>query len=158
MGVVMGGGGFSFFFLFFFDGVWEWGVLWLKVFIVGDSIKIGIKLWPAPQISEHWPTIILGRLITIIIWLIRPGVASDFIPKDGIAQECNTSFEVINIRVGVEVGTIRLLDTVSVRIFIDWDKEDVIFISIKLEYSYAQYHWNPIVLIDKIVLMFSSIM
>lgn len=53
----------------------------------GDSRKIGINLWPAPQISEHWPTIILGCLMIIMIWLIRPGVASVLIPRDGIVHE-----------------------------------------------------------------------
>ena len=67
----------------------------------GDSRIIGINLCPAPQISEHCPIIILGWLIKIEIWLIRPGVASALTPKDGMVHEWITSLEVINIRVGV---------------------------------------------------------
>lgn len=55
--------------------------------MLGDSKKIGMNLWPAPQISEHCPIKTPGRLIKIIIWLIRPGMASDFTPKDGIVHE-----------------------------------------------------------------------
>lgn len=73
----------------------------MNLFIVGDSIKIGIKLCPAPQISEHCPSINPGRLIKIVNWLIRPGVASDLTPNEGMVHECNTSFDVIIIRVGV---------------------------------------------------------
>jgi hypothetical protein len=87
--------------------------------MVGDSKKIGIKLWPAPQISEHWPTRMLGRLIKIITWLMRPGTASDFTPMDGIVHEWITSFDVISIRVGVILGIINLFEVIIVRILFD---------------------------------------
>jgi hypothetical protein len=34
----------------------------IKFFIEVISIEIGINLWFAPQISEHWPKYIPGRL------------------------------------------------------------------------------------------------
>jgi len=67
--------------------------------IFGVSKIMGINLCPAPQISEHWPMKILGRLGFIKIWLIRPGIASTFTPDEGIVQEWITSFEVISSRV-----------------------------------------------------------
>lgn len=56
-------------------------------FDVGTSIMIGMNLCPAPQISEHCPTIMLGRFIIINVWLIRPGMASTFNPNAGRAHE-----------------------------------------------------------------------
>jgi len=98
-----------------------------------------------------------GRLVIIISWLIRPGVASAFNPKDGIVQECNTSFEVTIIRVGVIIGITKLFDVDWVRILSDLNNMDVIFFVRMLEYSYDQYHWKPIVLIVMMGLRFSSI-
>lgn len=62
------------------------------------SNEIGINLWFAPQISEHCPKNIPGRLIKILPWLIRPGSASILIPKDGIVHEWITSVDVVKIR------------------------------------------------------------
>lgn len=51
------------------------------------STAIGIKLWLAPQISEHWPKYTPVRDVARGIWLRRPGTASTFTPSDGTAQE-----------------------------------------------------------------------
>lgn len=51
------------------------------------SAAMGIKLWLAPQISEHWPKKTPVRDVASGIWLSRPGTASTLTPKDGIAQE-----------------------------------------------------------------------
>lgn len=97
---------------------------------------MGINLWPAPQISEHCPTKILGRLIINIIWFIRPGLASDLTPNDGIVQECSTSFEEIIIRIGVEDGKTKLFNDDSVRIFNEFIiVEEIFCILTKLGYS-----------------------
>lgn len=80
---------------------------------------MGINLWPAPQISEHCPIIIPGRFDIIVIWFIRPGVASAFIPREGIVHEWSTSFDVISIRVGTIEGITKLLEVVWSRILSD---------------------------------------
>lgn len=129
----------------------------MKFLIEVASKEIGINLWPAPQISEHCPIKVLGRLIISIIWFIRPGVASALIPKEGIVQECSTSFDVTIIRVGVWIGTIKWFE-VSIRRFeLDLMIREEKFISLRFEYWYAQFHWNPILLIEINGLMFSSI-
>lgn len=79
------------------------------------SITIGIKLWLAPQISEHWPKNSPGRLISNLIWFNRPGIASIFFPKDGIAHEWITSEDETIIRSWVFIGIIILLSTSSNR-------------------------------------------
>ena len=40
----------------------------MKAFPEIDSITIGIKLWLAPQISEHWPKKIPGRWLINLTW------------------------------------------------------------------------------------------
>lgn len=67
---------------------------------------MGINLWFAPQISEHWPYIKPGRLIKIDDWFKRPGTASTFTPIEGIAQEWRTSEDVIINRTWVLNGKI----------------------------------------------------
>lgn len=109
--------------------------------MLGDSIIMGIKLWPAPQISEHCPIRIVGRLIINEIWFNRPGVASAFTPKEGIVHEWITSFDVINIRVGVIGGTIILLDVFNRRVLLDGENIELNFMLDKFGYSYDQYHW-----------------
>ena len=98
------------------------------------SREIGINLWPAPQISEHCPINIPGRLIMSITWFIRPGVASALTPKEGIVHECKTSLDVITIREGVCTGRTKWFE-VSIRRF---DKDLIIredkFKSLRLEY------------------------
>lgn len=70
---------------------------------------MGMKLWFAPQISEHWPENSPGRLMEKEIWFRRPGTASVFTPRDGIVQEWRTSAAVIRTRVCVFMGrTVRL--------------------------------------------------
>ena len=83
----------------------------IKFLIEVDSIIIGINLWFIPQISEHCPKNIPGRIIKINVWFIRPGTASILIPKDGIVHEWITSFDVVNIRIGVLKGKIIRLST-----------------------------------------------
>ena len=65
----------------------------MKFFILIDSIEIGIILWFIPQISEHWPNIIVGLLINIEFWLIKFGIASILKFIDGIVHEWITSIE-----------------------------------------------------------------
>lgn len=72
----------------------------IKLSILVLSRQIGIKEWYAPQISEHWPKYNPGRNAINVIWLIRPGVASILIPKEGIVHEWITSNEVVNNRIG----------------------------------------------------------
>lgn len=80
------------------------------------STQIGIKLWFAPQISEHWPYINPGRLMYKLTWFKRPGVASALTPKDGIVHEWSTSMAVINIRIWELNGMTERLSTSSKRI------------------------------------------
>lgn len=65
----------------------------------------------APQISEHCPKNKPGRLIKEKIWFKRPGIASIFIPKEGIVQEWITSIEEIRKRVLILKGIISRLST-----------------------------------------------
>jgi len=58
-----------------------------------------MKLWFAPQISEHWPNMMPGRLIKNETWLSRPGTASAFTPREGTVHECNTSAAEIKHRI-----------------------------------------------------------
>lgn len=123
-----------------------------------DSRVIGINLWPAPQISEHCPTMMLGRLIMIDSKFIRPGVASTLIPKDGIVHEWITSFDVTIIRIGVLIGSIRWLEVSINRIIYLLFNVELKMLFFMFEYSYLQNHWNAIVLIDMIGWVISSIM
>lgn len=78
-------------------------------------MKIGIKEWLAPQISLHWPTIIPQRLTNDEICLIRPGVASILIPRDGIVHEWITSSDEIRNRIEHLIGIIKWLKVWSKR-------------------------------------------
>lgn len=110
-------------------------------------MRIGIKLWFDPQISEHWPVNIPGRLIKIFNWFKRPGIASALIPKEGIVHEWITSLDEVIIRTGDKNGIINLFEVLKRRIFIFCSiKESISKSNISL-YSYDQYHWCPIVLI-----------
>lgn len=95
---------------------------------------MGINLCPAPQISEHCPIKVLGRLIINIIWFIRPGVASALTPNDGIVHEWRTSFDVMIIRVGVWIGMIKWFDVSIKRFVLDLMIKEEKFISLRLEY------------------------
>ena len=119
---------------------------------------MGINLCPAPQISEHCPTMILGRLIIRNIWLIRPGIASTLTPSDGMVYEWITSFDVTNIRVGVLIGIIKWLEDSIKRKLLFLVTIELNFNFDNSEYSYDQCHWNPIVLIDSAGFTLSSIM
>lgn len=114
---------------------------------------MGINLWFAPQISEHWPKNNPGRYANNIIWLIRPGVESILIPNDGIVHEWITSVDVVIIRIGILNGIITRLSTSNKRnrfndsyVFVIYESNSV---SGKSGYSYDQYHWWPIALIVK---------
>lgn len=130
-------------------------------FLIGTlSIIMGINLWLTPQISEHCPNIIPGRLILNLPWLIRPGVASILIPNDGIVHECNTSAADTRIRICVFMGKIIRLSTSNNRnsllLFNGFIYESNSKL-LKSEYSYLQYHWCPIALTVNIGLLISSI-
>jgi len=58
-------------------------------------IAIGINPWFTPQSSLHCPKKVPVLVINNEVWFNRPGHASTFIPKEGIAQLCSTSAEVI---------------------------------------------------------------
>lgn len=64
-----------------------------------------------PQISEHCPKKIPGRFMIIDVWLIRPGIESILIPKEGIVQEWITSIDEISIRILLLKGIINRLST-----------------------------------------------
>lgn len=134
-----------------------------------DSITMGINLWLAPQISEHWPKKIPGRCLINFTWLIRPGTASAFTPSDGTVQECNTSADEIKRRTWVLNGIIVWLSVSSKRNIFDsisWlgiiyasnSKKEVFPVNQKSEYSYLQYHWCPIAFKVKDLSMDSSSM
>ena len=127
----------------------------MKAFPEIDSITIGIKLWLAPQISEHWPKKIPGRWLINLTWLMRPGTASAFTPKEGTDQACKTSAEEINIRTWVLNGIIVWLSVSKSRnilvspsvlgiMYESNSKKDCFPENQKSEYSYLQYHWCPI--------------
>jgi len=134
----------------------------LKLEKLVDSTTIGINLWLIPQISEHWPKYSPGRFINNIVWFRRPGVESILMPKEGIVHEWITSMEVVKIRIGKLNGRIQRLSTSKRRnsLGISWlvgiikesnSKDE------KSEYSYLQYHWCPIVLIESLLLWISSV-
>ena len=75
------------------------------------SITIGIKLWFAPQISEHWPKNNPGRLIKKFNWFNRPGVASTLTPNEGTVHEWSTSVAVTKIRIWLFIGRTTRLST-----------------------------------------------
>lgn len=127
-----------------------------------DSITIGINLWLVPQISEHWPKNKPGRFIINIVWFRRPGVESILIPKDGTVQAWMTSIDVVRIRIGKLNGRIHRLSTSRRRnsLVCSWlvgiiKESNSIFM--KSEYSYVQYHWWPMVLIESLLLWISSV-
>jgi len=70
-----------------------------------------------------------------MIWFIRPGIASIFIPIFGIVQEWITSFDVIIARTGVIIGRTILLDVFINRVMSFSLKLDIIFRFLKFEYS-----------------------
>lgn len=81
------------------------------------SITIGIKLWFAPQISEHCPKKTPARRAEKLIWLMRPGHASILRPNTGILQEWRTSVDLTIKRISVLIGIISRLSTSSNRKF-----------------------------------------
>lgn len=70
-----------------------------KCFNGTASTTMGIKLWFAPQISEHWPKNTPVRDVANGSWFSRPGMASTLIPNDGMVHECRTSSAVTTTRV-----------------------------------------------------------
>lgn len=134
----------------------------MKFLKLVDSITIGINLWLIPQISEHWPKNSPGRFINNIDWLSRPGVESILIPRDGTVHAWITSIDVVKIRILNCRGKIHRLSTSSRRnslIFswLVWIIKESNFILWKSEYSYLQYHWCPIDLIDNFLWLISSV-
>ena len=127
-----------------------------------DSMTMGINLWLIPQISEHWPKNRPGRFINSMVWFNRPGVESILIPKEGTVHAWITSKEVVKIRMGNLYGRIQRLSTSKRRN--SWGKSWFVGIinesnstEEKSEYSYLQYHWWPIALIDSLLLWISSV-
>ncbi|KRY03010.1 hypothetical protein T03_2723, partial [Trichinella britovi] len=58
----------------------------LNAEIVVNSIVIGMNLWFTPQSSEHCPYMIPGSVDSVVVELMRPGIASILIPSDGIVH------------------------------------------------------------------------
>ena len=69
-----------------------------------NKTRIGINEWFVPQISEHCPEYSPTRLENKNNWFNRPGKASTFTPRDGIAQEWITSADEISERIRLFVG------------------------------------------------------
>lgn len=133
----------------------------IKFFIEVISIEIGINLWFAPQISEHWPKYIPGRLEEEKHWFNRPGIASIFKPKDGIVHEWITSVDEIRNLMFVFIGITKLLSVSKRRIEFKFISDSGIINEsnslLKSEYSYDQYHWCPRTLIEIWELNISSV-
>lgn len=70
-------------------------------------IKMGMKEWFVPQISEHWPENIPSRLDEMKVWLRRPGRASTFTPIEGTAHEWMTSMDDTKTRIEDKTGILR---------------------------------------------------
>ena len=137
---------------------WKHNTQFKKSFVLTTSITIGINLWFAPQISEHWPKYSPGRWAINLTWLSRPGTASAFTPKDGTVQECKTSADEIKTRIWVLKGTtVRLSTSNKRKCLISNSVSGIIYASNstaesdpilqKSVYSYLQYHWCPSALI-----------
>jgi len=110
------------------------------------SVRVGMNLWFAPQISEHCPYRITGRLTEDLVWFSRPGVACAFIPSLGIVHVCSTYVVVTIIQVGEFMGrTIGLSVYGSRKVLVSYSACDNIyesnFSSVKSENSYLQCHW-----------------
>ena len=129
---------------------------------------MGINLWFAPQISEHWPKYSPGRWPINLSWLRRPGTASALTPREGTVQEWSTSAEDTRTRIWVNIGTTVRLST-SKRRNIPGSSSFVGTMyasnsrshpseSHKSLYSYLQYHWCPMVFRVKEVSTLSSSM
>ena len=113
-----------------------------------DSTTIGINLWFAPQISEHWPYDTPGRWIIRRNIFIRPGTASTLTPNEGTVQAWITSADEISNRTWVLKGnTIRLSTSSNRNILVSnsfdgtiYESNSNLFIedAQKSEYSYLQ--------------------
>lgn len=97
-----------------------------------------MNLWFAPQISEHCPYKMPGRLIENLTWFRRPGVASVFTPKLGTVHECSTSAAVTIIRIGEFIGSTTRLSVSNRRNVFgcsSWVMYESNSIFVKSEYS-----------------------
>lgn len=84
--------------------------------MLGDVIsrEIGMNLWFAPQISEHWPKNNPGREANEKDWLRRPGTASILTPNEGSVHEWITSAdEIKNFTCELKGITIRLSTSIK---------------------------------------------
>lgn len=82
----------------------------------------------------------------MIVWLIRPGIASILIPNEGIDHEWITSKDLTNKRIWLLKGKIKRLSTSKRRnkfllLILIMNESNSIFL--RLEYSNLQYHWWP---------------
>jgi len=99
-----------------------------------------MKLWFAPQISEHWPKKIPGRIIIKFNWFSRPGMASTLTPNLGIVQEWRTSAADTIKRIWEFKGRTRCVSTSRSRILfimwgVDWSMKESNSRFKKSEYS-----------------------
>jgi len=70
-------------------------------------IRMGMKEWFVPQISEHCPENRPSRLDEMKVWLRRPGRASTFTPIEGTAHEWITSIDDTKTRIEERTGILR---------------------------------------------------
>jgi len=116
---------------------------------------MGINLWFAPQISEHWPKKTPHRLTKNITWFNRPGIASVFTPKEGTLQEWMTSEPVATKQMYEFKGRTKELSTSNKRNLLSVMYESKSTFKKSL-YSYDQYHWYPTLLTTTLNLKLSS--
>jgi hypothetical protein len=79
----------------------------MNSFGVVDLIKIGMKEWLVPQISEHCPEKRPSRLDEMNVWFKRPGRASTFTPIEGTAHEWITSMDDTSTRIDERAGMFK---------------------------------------------------
>jgi len=119
----------------------------LNILIGRISTTIGMNLWLAPQISEHWPNNTDLPTGCTLNWLIRPGTASTFTPNLGNDQACNTSDLVTSTRVKHPLIKHTRLSTSSKRGEVNEGCKYLSNLEAKKSgYEYSQYHWCPITL------------
>ena len=84
-----------------------------KSSVVTEFTVIGIKPWNVPHSSEHCPKKVPILSMFKNVELSLPGIQSNFRPKDGTAQLCNTSEAVTTTLILVSYGRTREESTES---------------------------------------------
>jgi hypothetical protein len=79
----------------------------MKALVGTLLVTVGMNLWFASQISQHWPQNKPGRLIMNLHWFNRPGVASVFTRNLRNFHECKTSAAVTIIWMKEFIGSAK---------------------------------------------------